>query len=183
MSPRGIARNTAASDLPATIADQPSATDPFEREHAQQWAVVTGIRRSTEQHRTCAEHDRDERPSREDQQRHDGERIGGQSRLPGRAAVDLDRIEPVSAELRGEQSFMCAESVGQPQLVRCSGAGLQQIERRLQGGDVDTANLEPTPGNRLTTALGCTRTVPLLVSTATIPSTAEPAVIGIHRPR
>ena len=137
MSPSGIARQIAANDLPATIVDQSATADSLQRQHAQERPIVVGVRRSAEQHRTGPEHDGNEGRCGEDEQRHDSQRISGQRRLPGCTAVDLDRFERGPLNASEIDLFVVGAVSGQPQLVCCSGAGLQQVEGRLERGDVD----------------------------------------------
>ena len=168
-SPRGRARHTAASDLPATIADQPRGR---RRVRAPASAAAGGRRwrprprptRTAHAPRTIAT----SAEAHEDQQRDDGERIGGQCRLPRRATVDVrSRLEAGSVELRGEEHVRARRlSAASHTSLAVPAPGCSKSSAGCSVAMSMIANLAPTPGNRLAMAVG---------------RTLQPAAAGLDR--
>ena len=118
-----------------------AAVDTFERQHAQQRAVVAGIR-------GCTRHDRArprtiatsaEAMSINNVTTESGSVANADWRR--RATVDVDRLEACIVELRGKQTFVRARVSGEPDLIGGAGTGLQQVERRLEVAMSMIANL------------------------------------------
>ena len=108
-SPRGRARNTAASDLPATI---PTRRRPSTRSSASiRSSGRSSLASAAAPEHDCArtEHDRDQCRGHEDQQRDDGKRdrwpVPSAASSDGRRSIDS---KPGSSSFVGEETFVRA---------------------------------------------------------------------------